>query len=545
MGLNIDLNFDNCEEDITPNVGENMMGGEEHVDKGDCGIKDSANDLGMGLTSKDDQNLEPYNGMEFDSHEEAYSFYLKYAKFLGFAVSRKASRRSKISDKLIDAKFSCTRYGTKRESNAINPRPCLKIDCQATLHVKRRQDCGKWFVQNFIKEHNHELFPNEAHYFPCHRKITSINKHNIDTLHAVRVGTSKIFAAMAKQCGGYQNVGFLQKDIRNHLDKERRLALESGDAKAMLEHFMLMQEENPNFFYAIDLDEEQRLKNVFWVDAKGRENSKNFGDVVSFDTTYITNKYKMPFAPFIGVNNHFQSTLLGCALLADETTSTFVWLMQTWTRAMGGRAPTAILTDQDKAMKAAITMVFPNARHRFCLWHILSKIPEKLGNVLKKHENFMGVFNKCIYNSWTEEDFEKRWWNMVEIFELEGNEWVESLFEDRKQWVPTYMRDTFFAGMSTTQRSESINSFFDKYVNRKTTLKEFVEQYKVALLDRQEEEAHADFNTWHKKPAVKSPSPFEQGNKKKYNNKPRNGNANSRDMTFDNFDNTSGCMLAR
>nr|ABN08815.1 hypothetical protein MtrDRAFT_AC160516g62v2 [Medicago truncatula] len=45
------------------------------------------------------------------------------------------------------------------------------------------------------------------------------------------------------------------------------------------------------------------------------------------------------------------------------------------------------------------------------------------------------------------------------------------------------MNDTFFGGLSTTQRSESINSFFDKYVCKKTTLKEFVEKYKVALHD--------------------------------------------------------------
>jgi hypothetical protein len=72
------------------------------------------------------------------------------------------------------------------------------------------------------------------------------------------------------------------------------------------------------------------------------------------------------------------------------------------------------------------------------------------------------------------------------------------------------MKDTFFGGMSTTQRSESINSFFDKYVNKKTTLKEFVEKYKVALEDREEAEKQADFNTWHKQPVLKTPSPFEK-----------------------------------
>jgi hypothetical protein len=47
-----------------------------------------------------------------------------------------------------------------------------------------------------------------------------------------------------------------------------------------------------------------------------------------------------------------------------------------------------------------------------------------------------------------------------------------------------------------TQRSESINSFFNKYTCKKTTLKEFVEKYKFALHDGEESEMHANFNTY-------------------------------------------------
>ena len=36
--------------------------------------------------------------------------------------------------------------------------------------------------------------------------------------------------------------------------------------------------------------------------------------------------------------------------------------------------------------------------------------------------------------------------------------------------------------MSTTQRSKSMNVLFDKYTNKKTTLKQFVEQYENALI---------------------------------------------------------------
>jgi len=47
--------------------------------------------------------------------------------------------------------------------------------------------------------------------------------------------------------------------------------------------------------------------------------------------------------------------------------------------------------------------------------------------------------------------------------------------------------------MSTTQRSESMNSFFDGCVSSKTTLKQFVEQYDNALKDKIEKESMAGF----------------------------------------------------
>jgi hypothetical protein len=43
------------------------------------------------------------------------------------------------------------------------------------------------------------------------------------------------------------------------------------------------------------------------------------------------------------------------------------------------------------------------------------------------------------------------------------------------------MKDTFWAGMNTTQRSESMNAFFDGYVHSRTTLKEFVDEYDNAF----------------------------------------------------------------
>lgn len=66
--------------------------------------------------------------------------------------------------------------------------------------------------------------------------------------------------------------------------------------------------------------------------------------------------------------------------------------------------------------------------------------------------------------------------------------WLNGLYEERYRWVPCFVKTICWARMSTIQRSESINAFFDGYVNSKTTLKQFVEKYKKAMESKIEKE---------------------------------------------------------
>ncbi|XP_042983323.1 protein FAR-RED IMPAIRED RESPONSE 1-like [Carya illinoinensis] len=64
-------------------------------------------------------------------------------------------------------------------------------------------------------------------------------------------------------------------------------------------------------------------------------------------------------------------------------------------------------------------------------------------------------------------------------------------------WVPVYLKNTFWAGMSTTQRSESMNAFFDGYVHSGTTLKEFIDQFNNVLRKKVENELAVDFHSFN------------------------------------------------
>jgi hypothetical protein len=59
-----------------------------------------------------------------------------------------------------------------------------------------------------------------------------------------------------------------------------------------------------------------------------------FGDAVSFDTTFQTNKFEMPFALLLGANHHKQTVIFGCALLFNEIIESFVWLFETFLTTM-------------------------------------------------------------------------------------------------------------------------------------------------------------------------------------------------------------------
>ena len=81
-----------------------------------------------------------------------------------------------------------------------------------------------------------------------------------------------------------------------------------------------MQAINDDFYFAMNFNDDCKLKNVFWANARSMAAYEDFGNIVAFDMTYLTNQYEMPFAPFVGVNHHGQSILFGAALISMENT---------------------------------------------------------------------------------------------------------------------------------------------------------------------------------------------------------------------------------
>lgn len=488
------------------------------TDNGDAEVIEGGEVTPTGVYVVQDEALvlEPHVGMEFESESAAKTFYDDYARRMGFSTKICQTGHFRPDSAVTSRQFVCTKEGLKRRLGDV---------CQAMLKIELKGD--KWAVTKFVKEHNHALeSPTKVHSIRPRRHFAGAVKNVAEAFQAgVVVPNGVMYVTMdgnhVSQSSVEANrvVRSISPLVSSRQDKSSNCINYSikpatpkrtwgKDAQSMLEYFKKMQSENPGFFYAIQLDEDNRMANAFWADARSRTAYSHFGDVVTLDTTYRVNQYKVPFAPFTGVNHHGQTILFGCALLLDDSEASFVWLLRTFVTAMGDRPPVSIVTDQDRAIQAAVSQVLPKSRHCISKWHVLREGQERLAHVCLINPNFQVELYNCINLTETIEEFESSWALIIDKYDLRKNDWLQSLYNARRQWVPVYFRDSFFAAVSPNQGVEC--SFFDGYVDQQTTLPMFFRQYERAMEYWFEKEIEADFDTISNTPVLSTPSPMEK-----------------------------------
>ncbi|KNA09191.1 hypothetical protein SOVF_155670 isoform B [Spinacia oleracea] len=384
--------------------------------------------------------LEPCVGMEFDSESSAKAFYDEYARLEGFSTKICQTGRFRSDSALTSRQFVCTKEGLKKNSSHV---------CEAMLKIELKG--SKWAVTKFVKGHNHPLeSPDKVHSIRPHGHFAGTAKNDVEAYQAgVMVPSGVMYVTMD---GNHVSQTSVEANRISPVESNRQVKSSNGinyaikpatprrtwgkDAQNMLDYFKKVQAENPGFFYAIQLDEDNRMANAFWADARSRTAYSHFGDA------------------------------------------------------------------------AAISQVLPKSRHCLSKWHVLREGQERLAHVCLAHPNFQVELYNCINLTETIDEFESSWDFIIDKYDLRMNDWLQSLYNARRQWVPVYFRDSFFAAVSPNQGVEC--SFFAGYVNQHTTLPTFFRQYERAMEYWFEKEMDADFDTISNSPVLSTPSPMEK-----------------------------------
>ena len=107
----------------------------------------------------------------------------------------------------------------------------------------------------------------------------------------------------------------------------------------------------------------------------------------------------MVFTSFTGVDHHKCCITFAAAFIAKEYIISFEWIFRTFLKAMGQNEPNCLITDQDPAMKIAVSRVFQKAEHRFCMWYIMKKLPDKVGRAITNEETgFLKKLCACVWH---------------------------------------------------------------------------------------------------------------------------------------------------
>jgi zinc finger SWIM domain-containing protein 3 len=202
--------------------------------------------------------------MEFESEVAAYEFYNEYSRRIGFGIRREYGNKSRKDGILTSRRFTC-----------------------------------------FKAQHNHALQPpGYVHMIRSHRR-----SHASQVVVADESGLKQDFQEyVSKHDDGIDIIGYSAQEIKNYLPTKRMRSLMYGEVGALLMHFK-RQSENPSFFYDFQMDVEEKITNIFWADAQMINDYEYFGDVITFDTTFKSNKDYRPLGVFVGLNNHKQMVI--------------------------------------------------------------------------------------------------------------------------------------------------------------------------------------------------------------------------------------------
>ena len=273
-----------------------------------------------------------------------------------------------------------------------------------------------------------------------------------------------------KEFPGYQ---IPPKTISNAMQAAKKDEDNLSDASLLVSHLQQRKIEDPMWFISLELDKTGQLSRLFWMAPIQRKLYLRYHDVLLADTTANTNRFKMALCNFVIVDTENRSRLVANALMCQEGTDDYTWVLKHLLNANDGIAPSVLLIDEDTAMEAACVTSLPDTAILNCIWHLASINLKK--NLQRQLKDTWTEFNTNFWkvrNAITPEEFEVSWAKLQYTYgDNEGrvDHYLKRLYSRRQRWAWPWVGSLFTAGMQSTQRVEKTHNTIKGLVNGRTT----------------------------------------------------------------------------
>lgn len=185
------------------------------------------------------------------------------------------------------------------------------------------------------------------------------------------------------------------------------------------------------------------------------------------------------------LDNTCATKILAVSLLQDETEESFQFACECFQDCF--RVPPAVIfTDSDPAMKAAIAVVFPNAQHLLCIWHLSKNLFKNVRPACGSDDE---LWHRILSGWWrivkqsdesSRASFDTEWAALATA--LAGGttatgksldtarKWLDKLAASREQWAFRWTWRHLTMGMHSTQRIEAVHSAITGCIRANTLL---------------------------------------------------------------------------
>ena len=338
-----------------------------------------------------------------------------------------------------------------------------------SLNVRKGKHAIGWHFSSMNFEHNHPPdCVDTTDYVHRHDLLTEEHKAFIQNCAKILMPPSEIQQLLSVQFS--DSPPHLESDdIRNVAYPNRGDWRASDDARKLLELLFDLQRADPNWYIQYETDEESRLTHLFWQRPSQRELATDVYQILIHDNTYKTNRFKLPFGVFAGVNRHGHTVTLAQCLAFKEGTTDYEWAYNCFQESVG-IDPEIIFTDADPGATAAVATTWPNSFHAWCIWHIYQCVTRNLaGKLAGNFSPFLQQLKSC-QRQLGKAQFDEAYNNLLEAYPAAATYLNEQLTPNVERWA-AYALEVFTAGAESTQRGEGLNFHIKKHLTASSSLK--------------------------------------------------------------------------
>ncbi|XP_073223420.1 uncharacterized protein [Cicer arietinum] len=204
------------------------------------------------------------------------------------------------------------------------------------------------------------------------------------------------------------------------------------------------------------------LRDIFWTHPDCIKLLNTFHFVLICDSTYKTNRYRLPLLEIVGVTSTSLTFSVGFAYLEKERQDNFIWAFEKVRMLFKSESliSKVIVTDRDLAMMNAISVVFPTSIHLLCRFHIEKNVGARCKQYVKKdrQEEVMDLWKKIVYSTSVEEydhhlqQFEILCADIILFVDYVKDSWLTPY---KERFVNVWTNRVMHLGNTTSNRVES------------------------------------------------------------------------------------------